>query len=64
MTSAKRLLTVALFLAFLAAPALAENCEEPKTGTKDVPIFSPPLGNVVTGSAGMILFGAECGLRD
>jgi hypothetical protein len=58
MTFAKRLLTVALFLAFLAAPALAENCEEPKTGTKDVPIFSPPLGNVVTGSGRLQFYSA------
>ena len=53
MISAKSLLTGVLFLGSLAAPAFAEvpsNCTEPKTGTKDVPIFSPPLAHVVTGS--------------
>jgi hypothetical protein len=27
----------------------AKGCNEPKTGTKEVPIFSPPLASVVTG---------------
>ena len=35
----------------LGPSALAEtpNCKEPKTGTREVPIFSPPLADVVTG---------------
>ena len=33
----------------LPAPALAADCKEPQTGTKDVPVFSPPLASVVTG---------------
>ena len=58
MISAKSLLTGALFLAFLAAPAHAEDCKEPKTGTKDVPIFSPPLAHVVTGSGRLQFYSA------
>jgi hypothetical protein len=58
MTSAKRLLVGVLLLAFLGAPALAENCKEPKTGTKDVPIFSPPLAHLVTGSGRLQFYSA------
>src|ERR1700744_1280756 len=40
---------IAVGLAFLnVAPTLAADCKEPQTGTKDVPVFSPPLANVVT----------------
>ncbi len=38
--------------------ARAENCKEPETGTKDVPIFSPPLGNVVTGTGRLQFYSA------
>jgi hypothetical protein len=58
MISAKSLLASALFLALLAAPALAESCKEPKTGTKDVPVFSPPLAHVVTGSGRLQFYSA------
>jgi hypothetical protein len=57
MTSAK-ILIGALFLGVLSAPALASDCVEPKTGTNSVPIFSPPLGNVVTGSGRLQFYSA------
>ena len=57
MTFAKSLLVAALFL-ILVAPAVAQDCKEPKTGTKDVPMFSPPLGNVVTGSGRLQFYSA------
>ena len=41
--------------AFAEKPA---NCTEPKTGTKDVPIFSPPLAHVVTGSGRLQFYSA------
>ncbi len=51
-------------LALPASPAVAA-CNEPGTGTKDTPIFSPPLGAVVTGTrAPAIPFGAKRALRD
>jgi hypothetical protein len=62
MTFAKGLLAGVLSLSFLAAPALAANCKEPKTGTRDVPIFSPPLAFVVTGS-GRLQFHSAPNLR-
>jgi hypothetical protein len=34
----------------LVASAVADNCKEPKTDTREVPVFSPPLANVVTGT--------------
>jgi hypothetical protein len=43
MIFAKNLLIGILLLGLLGAPARAENCTEPKSGTKDVPVFSPPL---------------------
>jgi hypothetical protein len=39
-------------------PALAESCKEPKTGTNNVPIFSPPLANVVTGTGRLQFYSA------
>jgi hypothetical protein len=53
-----RCLFVALLLAFLGAPALAQTCKEPKAGTKDVPIFSPPLAHVVTASGRLQFYSA------
>jgi hypothetical protein len=44
-------------LAFLASPAFAA-CNEPGTGTKDTPIFSPPLGAVVTGTGRLQFYSA------
>jgi hypothetical protein len=56
----RSLLAGIVLAAFLSASALAQtpDCKEPKTGTKDVPIFSPPLGNVVTGSGRLQFYSA------
>lgn len=45
-------------LGISAAPALADGCKEPKTGTDAVPIFSPPLANVVTGTGRLQFYSA------
>ncbi len=58
MMSAKSLLIGILFLGVFVAPAHAEDCTEPKTGTKDVPIFSAPLAHVVTGSGRLQFYSA------
>jgi hypothetical protein len=58
MTFAKSLLVAVLLLGVLAMPALAEACKEPKTGTKDAPMFSPPLAHVVTGSGRLQFYSA------
>ena len=49
-----------VLLGLLGTSALAQsqNCKEPKTGTKDVPIFSPPLAHVVTGSGRLQFYSA------
>ena len=57
----KSLLAGIALVGLLSASAVAqtsEYCKEPKTGTKDVPIFSPPLGNVVTGSGRLQFYSA------
>ncbi len=57
----KSLLAGILFAGFLSASAFAQtsdNCKEPKTGTKDVPIFSPPLAHVVTGAGRLQFYSA------
>ena len=51
--------------ALVGASALAESaqgCKEPETGTKEVPIFSPPIANVVVG-AGRLQFYLAPNLR-
>ena len=48
----------AAVLNIMAVPALADDCKEPKTGTNDVPIFSPPLANVVTGAGRLQFYSA------
>ena len=58
MMSAKVLRVGALLLVFFGAPAFAADCTEPKTGTNSVPIFSPPLGNVVTGTGRLQFYSA------
>ena len=46
-------------LGCLGGSAHAEaGCKEPETGTRDVPIFSPPLGNVVTGTGRLQFYSA------
>lgn len=51
----------ALFGASTLAGA-AEGCKEPETGTKETPIFSPPIANVVVG-AGRLQFYSAPNLR-
>jgi hypothetical protein len=62
MTSGRTLLAVAGGAALLGLscfPAFAEtSCKEPKTGTNTVPIFSPPLANVVTGTGRLQFYSA------
>ncbi len=51
----------AALLGPLVASARAEalrGCKEPETGTKDVPAFSPPLSNVVTGAGRLQFYSA------
>ncbi len=48
----------ASLLFFSGGSARAASCTEPETGTKDVPIFSPPLGNVVTGAGRLQFYSA------
>jgi hypothetical protein len=61
------MLTVRSLLAFVicsaAAVALtptraAPLCKEPETGTKDAPMLSPPLANVVTGAGRLQFYSA------
>jgi hypothetical protein len=58
MTLARSLIAGAALLAAFGAPAFADDCKEPATGTKSVPIFSPPLANVVTGTGRLQFYSA------
>jgi hypothetical protein len=62
MTLARTLLAIvggAALLGQSGLPSLAEtSCKEPKTGTNKVPIFSPPLANVVTGAGRLQFYSA------
>ena len=68
MSSGRSLFTVvcgAVHLALCGLPALAEtNCKEPATGTSNVPIFSSPLANVVTGTGRLQFYSAPNGPCD
>jgi hypothetical protein len=49
----------------VAGPTLAA-CREPDTGTNDIPIFSPPLSEVVTGTGRLQFYSApdpHCAMR-
>ena len=48
----------ATLLNLAGAPARAEDCKEPETGTNEVPIISPPLANVVTGTGRLQFYSA------
>lgn len=51
----------AVILGSLGATVHAQapsSCKEPQTGTKSVPMFSPPLSNVVTGSGRLQFYSA------
>ena len=56
----KSLLAGIVLAGLLSASALAQtpDCTEPKTGTNDVPIISPPVSNVVTGSGRLQFYSA------
>jgi hypothetical protein len=41
----------------LSSPAFAD-CREPETGTKNIPVFSPPLNAVVTGAGRLQFYSA------
>jgi len=45
------------FVLSVSGPALAD-CKEPETGTKNIPIFSPPLSEVVTGAGRLQFYSA------
>jgi hypothetical protein len=45
------------FVISLSGPAFAD-CREPETGTRNIPIFSPPLGAVVTGAGRLQFYSA------
>lgn len=45
-------------LATLGASAHAADCKEPKEGTNEAPILSPPLANVVTGTGRLQFYSA------
>jgi hypothetical protein len=57
----------AALIAFLlsASPAFAD-CNEPETGTDNVPIFSPPLGEMVVGKGRLQFYSApklDCAMK-
>jgi hypothetical protein len=60
MTFGKSLLAAAALLALAGVPvhAAPADCKEPATGTRDVPIISPPLANVVTGAGRLQFYSA------
>ena len=49
--------TLAVVLSLLSGAAFAA-CREPETGTKHIPVFSPPLGEVVTGAGRLQFYSA------
>jgi hypothetical protein len=61
MTSTRTLLAclaIGAALGGFGGQARAADCKEPKTGTRDVPIFSPPLAHVVTGQGRLQFYSA------
>src|SRR6185437_4026290 len=49
--------TLAVLLSLLSGSAWAD-CKEPETGTKDIPAFSPPLSELVTGTGRLQFYSA------
>ena len=49
--------SLAVVLSLLSGAAFAA-CREPETGTKRIPLFSPPLGEVVTGAGRLQFYSA------
>ncbi len=65
MTFAKTLLapilcsaTISAILGCCPAAQAATGCQEPKTGTAEIPIFSPPVSEVVKGKGKLQLYSA------
>ena len=61
-----RTIPIALTLVLLSAGSALADCKEPATGTKTVPMFSPPLGEVVTGAGRLQFYSApnsNCAMR-
>jgi hypothetical protein len=52
---AKAILVAVAFA--VSSPAFAD-CKEPETGTKNIPVFSPPLSAVVIGAGRLQLYSA------
>ena len=55
-----------VFVLLVSGPALAD-CKEPETGTKNVPIFSPPLSEVVIGAGRLQFYSApdpNCAMKE
>lgn len=55
--TAKAALLASALALYLSAPALAD-CREPKIGTDSVPVFSPPLSEVVVGKGRLQFYSA------
>jgi hypothetical protein len=53
---ARRIL-IAFVALLICGPAFAD-CKEPATGTNDIPVFSPPLGEVVVGAGRLQFYSA------
>ena len=53
--SAKAILVALVFS--VSSPAFA-GCKEPETGTKNIPVFSPPLSDVVIGACRLPFYSA------
>ena len=54
---ARAMLTAFAVVLWATASATAA-CKEPETGTKDIPAFSPPLGEVVIGAGRLQFYSA------
>jgi hypothetical protein len=48
----------AALIGIAALPAFADDCKEPEAGSEHVPIFSPPLADVVTGAGRLQFYSA------
>jgi hypothetical protein len=56
---AVRMAGIAFALLLSTGPVLAKaNCNEPQTGTKDVPVLSPPVSEVVIGAGRLQFYSA------
>ncbi len=53
-----RTIPIALAFVLLGASSAFADCKEPPTGTNKVPMFSPPLGERVTGAGRLQFYSA------